>query len=139
MGGVGARYEWARERERGKVTLHRSPFELTAFAPTRYLHSALGAIFRTPQVRRAPARESRQDLAGSSAKRCPVQLRGAWGTSFSGGRGGRTAEAVRLPTVSHTDLPPLPSLRPYRHGPRPRPQIPPPHLRRPAGAGSCRA
>ncbi len=33
-----------------------------------------------PQVRRAPARESRQDLAGSSAKRCPVSLRVAWGT-----------------------------------------------------------
>ena len=33
-----------------------------------------------PQVRRAPAREPRQDLAGSSAKRCPVSLRGAWGT-----------------------------------------------------------
>src|SRR5688572_10563394 len=38
--------------------------------------------FRVPQVRRVPAREPRQDLAGSSAKRCPVQLRGAWGTSF---------------------------------------------------------
>jgi DNA polymerase III subunit gamma/tau len=36
-----------------------------------------------PQVRRVPAREPRQDLAGSSAKRCPVQLRGAWGTSLS--------------------------------------------------------
>ena len=34
-------------------------------------------ILRVPQVRRAPAREPRQDLAGSSAKRCPVSLRGA--------------------------------------------------------------
>ena len=34
-------------------------------------------IFEVPQVRRAPAREPRQDLAGSSAKRCPVSLRGA--------------------------------------------------------------
>src|ERR687892_861169 len=39
-------------------------------------------IFTMPQVRRAPAREPRQDLAGSSAKRCPVSLRGAWGTSL---------------------------------------------------------
>jgi len=35
------------------------------------------AILPVPQVRRAPAREPRQDLAGSSAKRCPVSLRGA--------------------------------------------------------------
>jgi SnoaL-like protein len=34
-------------------------------------------ILLVPQVRRAPAREPRQDLAGSSAKRCPVLLRGA--------------------------------------------------------------
>src|SRR5690349_5364369 len=37
-------------------------------------------ILLMPQVRRALAREPRQDLAGSSAKRCPVSLRGAWGT-----------------------------------------------------------
>src|SRR5215207_4102189 len=42
-----------------------------------------GCIFLVPQVRRAPAREPRQDLAGSSAKRCPVSLRGAWGTFLS--------------------------------------------------------
>ena len=40
-------------------------------------------ILLVPQVRRAPAREPRQDLAGSSAKRCPVSLRGAWGTLLS--------------------------------------------------------
>ena len=39
--------------------------------------------FLVPQVRRALAREPRQDLAGSSAKRCPVSLRVAWGTFLS--------------------------------------------------------
>lgn len=39
--------------------------------------AAHSTIFRVPQVRRAPARELRQDLAGSSAKRCPGSLRGA--------------------------------------------------------------
>jgi hypothetical protein len=46
------------------------------------LHSLfciMHCILSLPQVRRALARESRQDLAGSSAKRCLVSLRGAWG------------------------------------------------------------
>src|SRR5687767_1877757 len=54
--------------------------------------------FRAPQVRRVPAREPRQDLAGSSAKRCPVQLRGAWGTSFGSQR--QSGNAARWLTVA---------------------------------------
>ena len=55
----------------------------TCPAPTSRLRSrefpspGPGYILWVPQVRRAPAREPRQDLAGSSAKRCPVSLRGA--------------------------------------------------------------
>src|SRR5436309_14209054 len=39
-------------------------------------------IFQAPQVRRSSAREPRQAPAGSSAKRCRVSLRGAWGISI---------------------------------------------------------
>jgi hypothetical protein len=35
--------------------------------------------FHLPQVRRAGAREPRQDREGSSAKRCHTSLRVAWG------------------------------------------------------------
>ncbi len=40
-------------------------------------------MFGVPQVRRVSVREPRQDLAGSSAKRCLMSLRGAWGTLLS--------------------------------------------------------
>ena len=50
---------------------------LPAAQVTRVPSAGRAVIFRVPQVRRAPAREPRQDLAGSSAKRCPVSLRGA--------------------------------------------------------------
>src|SRR5574338_38784 len=50
---------------------------------SRFQPPGHAATVWTPQVRRALARESRQDLAGSSAKRCPVSLRGAWGTFLS--------------------------------------------------------
>jgi ketosteroid isomerase-like protein len=50
----------------------------TCRSPNREFHPrGTGYILLVPQVRRAPAREPRQDLAGSSAKRCPVSLRGA--------------------------------------------------------------
>lgn len=39
--------------------------------------------FHLPQVRRASAREPRQDREGSSAKRCHASLRVAWGNHSS--------------------------------------------------------
>ena len=59
---------WA-ERSQARISTGRVP---TIRVPPRSRY-----IPRVPQVRRAPAREPRQDLAGSSAKRCPVSLRGA--------------------------------------------------------------
>ena len=58
---------------RGHVQLRSARRQVDEFRFPR----APGVILRVPQVRRAPAREPRQDLAGSSAKRCPVSLRGA--------------------------------------------------------------
>ena len=88
-GGEGSRLEWWKARRVGGGEARRrggeefnnllahSPTRLLAFPPQRRT-----TILLSPQVRRALAREPRQDLAGSSAKRCPVSLRGAWGTSF---------------------------------------------------------
>lgn len=49
----------------------------------RWRCGAVQTSFRVPQVRRAQAREPRQDREGSSAKRWSASLRGAWGVYLS--------------------------------------------------------
>ena len=86
-----------RDAPRSPLTAYRSPL----------VRNVACVRFLAPQVRRVSAREPRQDLAGSSAKRCPVQLRGAWGTPLAVGRtGGQTDGSVPIQTrVSRDSFP----------------------------------
>ena len=61
-------------------------------------------MLEVPQVRRALARESRQDLAGSSAKRCLVSLRGAWGILLIAECRLQSADCRRVPVTASLRL-----------------------------------
>lgn len=63
------------------MPLHTQPAELV-FSQTWHGANSCSS-FHMPQVRRASAREPRQDREGSSAKRWHASLRVPWGNSLA--------------------------------------------------------